>query len=473
MLSRRRLLTLGAAAGATGLLAAAVPQSSVAARSGASAAFTVPLPVPPVLEPALRTATHDIYRMTLKEADARILPGVTTRVRSFDGQFPGPTIRARRGRPVVVQQVNELGTPVAVHLHGGHVPQASDGHPMDLIKPGGSRTYHYPNDQSAATLWYHDHAHMLESENVYRGLSGLYVLTDELEDLLPLPKGRYDVPLLLRDAKLAGDGALAYDVHDIAARGTTMVNGVSRPYLNVAARKYRFRLVNVSNDRVFAFRLSDGSRFTQIASDGGLLPAPVPMDSIGLWPAERAEIVVDFSSYAPGTQLVLENLAPYPGEDAQIMRFDVGGKVPDPSRVPEQLRPLPQPGKPTVERTFEMTTDMAHDRYLINGKEFDMDRVDIRPRLGVDEAWTVSVPAGNYAMPHTFHTHLAQFRVLERNGKPPAPEESGLKDTVPLVPGETVRLHVRFTTYTGRYIYHCHMMGHSALGMMGQMEITA
>ncbi|MFJ9775883.1 multicopper oxidase family protein [Kitasatospora sp. NPDC101157] len=469
MLSRRVLLKAGAAAGVAGALSAAPP---VRAAAPAPDPFVVRLPVPPVIEPVLRTDGFDLYRMTLREADTRILPGVTTRVRTFDGHFPGPTVRAVRGRPVLIQQVNRLDHPVAVHLHGGHVPQPSDGHPMDLIEPGAARTYYYPNDQPGATLWYHDHAHMLEAENLYRGLSGTYLLTDEEEERLPLPRGRYDIPLMFRDAALAADGSLVYDVHAMAARATLMVNGVARPYLPVAARRYRLRLVNSSNDRVLALRLADGAEFTQIASDGGLLPAPVRTTAVALWPAERAEIVVDFGTRRPGQQVVLENLAPYPGESAEVMRFDVTHRAADPSRVPERLRPLPEPGRPQVERTFTMTSDLLHDRYLINGKEFDMDRIDITPRLGVEEVWTVTVPADAYAMAHTFHTHLAQFRVLDRNGQPPAPEEAGLKDTVGMMPGDTVRLQVRFTDYPGRYVYHCHMMGHSSLGMMGQMEIS-
>ncbi|MEU4349660.1 multicopper oxidase domain-containing protein [Streptomyces sp. NPDC023838] len=468
MLTRRQLSKLGVAAAVTAVATA----TGAANHPSPKGPFSVPLPVPSVLRPELRTATHDIYRLVMREAHTRIASGGDTRIRGFNGAFPGPTIRAKRGRPVIVQQVNRLDTPVAVHLHGGHVPQPSDGHPMDLIMPGASRAYLYPNDQPGATLWYHDHAHMLEAENVYRGLAGCYILTDEAEERLPLPKGRYDIPLLLRDAALAADGSLVYDVHDIGKRSTTMVNGRATPYLRVAARKYRFRLVNVSNDRPFALKLGDGSPIVQIASDGGLLPAPVTVDNVVVWPAERAEIVVDFSRHRPGESVTLDNLAAYPGENPQVMRFDVDRTAVDHSRVPDRLRPLPALRTPTVEREFVMTTDMAHDRYLINGRPFDMDRVDFRVKAGAEERWTITVPEDTYAMPHTFHTHLAQFRVVDRNGKPPAPEESGLKDTVAVLPGERVRVQLRFTSYTGRYLYHCHMMGHSAMGMMGQFEVV-
>ncbi len=156
------------------------------------------------------------------------------------------------------------------------------------------------------------------------------------------------------------------------------------------------------------------------------------------------------------------------------MRFDVVRKATDDSEVPSSLRPVPVFGTPTVERTFVMTFDPATGQMLINGKTFDMDRVDISPTRGTTEVWTIVNPADQVIpIPHVFHAHLEQFRVLDRNGNPPDASEQGLKDTVRVLPGETVRILIRFTRFTGRYLYHCHMLEHSHLGMMGQMEIVA
>lgn len=464
MLSRRETLRLAATAGA----AAALPGGRAPA---AAAPFTVPLPIPDVLRPVARTATHDVYRMRMRYADVEIVPGLRTRVQTFNGRFPGPTILARSGRPVVVEQHNELSTQAAVHLHGGHVAHSSDGYPLDMLAPGTSRLYTYPNDQIAAPLWYHDHAHMMEAENVYRGLSGCYLLGDEFEDRLRLPSGRYDIPLMLRDATIAADGTLVYD-DSTPFHPLQLVNGRPQPRLEVAARRYRFRFFNAAVARIYSLSLGDGGELVQIGSDGGLLPAPYPTSAVPLWPGERVEAVIDFSRYPVGSSVLLHNTVNLvPGEPADLLRFDVTHRADDDSRVPRRLRPRGDLGAPAAARDFALTYDPAAMQMLINGKSFDPDRVDIRPALGTTELWTVTNPVSQFPIPHTFHVHLAQFQVLRRNGRPPGPAESGVKDTVEVGPGETVSFLIRFTGFTGRYVYHCHMLDHSAMGMMGQMEV--
>ncbi|PRH79215.1 bilirubin oxidase, partial [Streptomyces solincola] len=305
--------------------------------------FSVPLPIPPVLAPESTKGGVDTYRMTLRPARVEILPGVRTEVLTYNGSFPGPTIRARSGRPVVVHHTNALDVPASVHLHGASVPQSSDGDPMDTFGPGRTRTYTYPNRQPHASLWYHDHAHHSEAEHVFRGLSGSYLLTDDLEQSLPLPSGAYDIPIALRDARFDDRGALVYVMDDVPGRTTLLANGRPQPYLKVAARKYRLRLLNSSNMRFFHLRLSDGAALTQIGSDGGLLPAPHTTDALWLSPGERVDLVVDFGRYPVGAQVVLENtVGPgTPGEVGQVMRFDVVRTAADPSSVPARLRTLP------------------------------------------------------------------------------------------------------------------------------------
>jgi FtsP/CotA-like multicopper oxidase with cupredoxin domain len=263
---------------------------------------------------------------------------------------------------------------------------------------------------------------------------------------------------------------------DALGRTTLLANGKPYPYLEVAARKYRFRLLNSSNLRFFRLRLADGGTFTQIGSDGGLLPAPAPTDALWLSPAERADIVIDFSRYPLGTRLVLENtLGPgSPEQVGQVLRFDVVRTAPDPSRVPPVLRTLPPLPAASTERSFQLRmsdeSGAPGARGLINDRVFDHERIDTRIRHGAGEIWTVTNP--NTVVPHNFHLHLVQFRVLSRNGKAPDPSESGLKDTVRLLPGETVQLHATFDTYRGTYVYHCHLLDHSAMGMMAQMRIA-
>lgn len=472
--TRRDTLRLGALAGA----AAVLPVERLAnalgrpPRNNTLPPFSVPMPVPPVARPIATTSTTDYYAIAAYETWVNILPHVTTRLRTFDGGLPGPTIKAKAGRRTIVTYSNRLDLPIAVHLHGGHVPPESDGHPLDLIQPGRNRDYVYPNTQRAATLWYHDHAHHTEAENVYRGLSGCYIISDDEEQALGLPSGQYDVPLLIRDADLADDGTLIYDAGGFSDRKTVLVNGQPRPYFRVAARKYRFRLVNVSNERSFQLRLSTGDEFIQIATDGGLLPAPVRTPVVDLWSAERVEVVVDFSRYPIGTRVVLENTQPLTNEPSEVMCFDVVRTASDNSRVPDRLTTLPPLDTATVTRDFVLSFDSASRTFLINGKAFDPNRVDVRTKLGTTEIWRITNADTAFGIPHSFHTHLVQFRVLDRDGVPVAATEAGLKDTVSIPAGQTVRIQMRWGDYTGRYMYHCHFLEHSTHAMMGQLEIT-
>jgi FtsP/CotA-like multicopper oxidase with cupredoxin domain len=467
--------------GGAGLLlrAGAAPARAADAGPAGAAQFQQPMPVPPVLAPVFSSGTAAYYEMTMKETDAEILPGRTTRVRTFNGTWPGPVIKAFSGQRVVVRQTNELTVPTSVHLHGAHVPQSSDGSPMDLIAPGGgTRTYTYPNSQPHANLWFHDHAHHSESETVYRGLTGYYLLTDPVEQALDLPSGRYDVPIALRDARFDDDGQLVYVMGDYAGRTVLMANGKAWPYFEVEARRYRFRLFNTANMRFFTLQLADASTFQQIGSDGGLLERPLEVTQVALSPGERADIVVDFSRYPAGTRLVLANVAAQlPGDPAdqvgQVLQFRVTGPAADTSRVPARLRRLPELPAATVHRRFVLAMDETGltQEAFINGRTYDMNRIDTEIEYGATEIWTVT--NGNLFTPHNFHLHLVQFRVLERDGKPvTCGPESGLKDTVALMPGETVTLQATFTGYEGTYVYHCHMFDHADMGMMANFRVS-
>ncbi|WP_242614002.1 multicopper oxidase family protein [Actinomadura roseirufa] len=437
------------------------------------AAFTVPLQIPRAARPVMRTLTTDYYHLTIQEAQAEILPGVRTKVLSYDGQFPGPTIRAVKGRRVVVRQTNKLTGEAVVHLHGGHVSPANDGHPANGIVPGGYRDYEYPNDQPAATLWYHDHVHHMESENVFRGLSGTYLISDPAELRLGLPNGAYDVPIILRDIRFDDAGQIVYEMGDFKYRNTVLVNGSPQPYFKVAARKYRLRLVNAANMRFFNLSLSTGADLTVVASDGGLLPAPQPVKSIALSPAERADVVVDFSGYAPGTQVVLTNAFGTDEASRSILRFDVGEPVRDRSRVPATLRRRMNLGEPDQTRTVSFGFNPQNQEWLLDGKTFDMNRVDAKIKRGDTEIWQIQNLGVSPPVPHNMHLHGTHFEVLDRDGQPVAPHETGPKDTVFVASGSTVRIKVRWDTYLGRYLYHCHLIDHSSMGMMAQAEIVA
>ncbi|WP_214413209.1 multicopper oxidase family protein [Sphaerisporangium fuscum] len=484
MLNRRRLLALGATVGGA-LVLPFTKLTPVGAKEGeplhkgyhigrrtagtgvrpAVAAFTEQMPVPPVLQPAQSATGVDVYKIAIQNSTAEILPGLKTPVLSYGGSFVGPTIRAKTGRPVKIMYVNQLGEPANVHLHGGHVPAVSDGHPMDVIQPGQARVYDYPNNQQGATLWYHDHSHHTEAEHVYRGLHGFYIIEDAAEKMLALPTGQYDVPIMLRDSEFDKDGGLIF-FDDPANRTTILANGKIQPYFPVAARKYRFRLLNASNEHVFKLNLG-GREMVQIASDGGLLPAPAPLTELVLASAERAEIVVDFARYPIGTQLVLSN-----GADP-VLRFDVVRPALDLSRLPSTLRPLPAFTTAAVERDVAMSFDLTGTDPigLVNGRPYDPNRIDFQIKQGTTEIWNVS-NADTIGIDHTFHMHMTHFQVLERNGGKPLPQDAGLKDTVHVPPDGKVRIQATFADYTGKYVYHCHYLEHSSIGMMGQMEIV-
>ena len=308
-------------------------------QSGDSAAmprFATALPIPPVLEPIRSDERAEYYEIETRESTARILPGRQTRIRGYNGIFPGPTIRALRGRATHVRFTNKLPTPVVTHLHGGHTPSDSDGWPTDVILPAGypvrptsmqmdhtrdvgsvappssstyEHNYTYPNDRRATTLWYHDHAMGATGQNVYMGLAGFYLIEDEEERSLPLPRGHYDIPLMLCVRRFNDDGSFRYNPHGHAgAEGDViLVNGAPWPALQVERRKYRFRILNASNATTFTLALSSAVPFVQIATDGGLIARPVEVPSIPMAMAERVEVVIDFSAYAAGDSVVLRN----------------------------------------------------------------------------------------------------------------------------------------------------------------------
>jgi FtsP/CotA-like multicopper oxidase with cupredoxin domain len=207
-MNRRQFVALSAGLIGGAALSQAAPQHELVVDP--LRRFQVPLPIPRVLMPTHTDSTTDYYDIEQRQARVEIIPGRQTTIWGYEGTFPGPTIKARRGRTVVVRHANRLSTPTVVHLHGSVSPPDSDGFPMDHIMPGESRTYTYPNAQRAATLWYHDHAMDHTGRNIYMGLAGLYLIEDDEERALGLPDGDHDVPLLIQDRLFAPDGTFRY-----------------------------------------------------------------------------------------------------------------------------------------------------------------------------------------------------------------------------------------------------------------------
>ncbi|MGW3348720.1 multicopper oxidase family protein [Nonomuraea rubra] len=522
--SRRRVLGIGGALGlvaATGLstsaaLARRPPVTGAELRSAVPLPppYQVPLPIPRTLEPA----GSGRYEIVQREVTAEILPGVRTPLWTYGGTFPGPTIESRRGRPVTVTHRNELPVPTVVHLHGGRTPAASDGYPTDLVLPRGwaapatphgsghgsghgmhdpravvtevTRDYTFPLDQRPTLLWYHDHRMDFTAPAIWRGLAGLHLVRDDAEDALGLPAGPRELPLMIADRAFAADGSLAYPALDPALRerpgvrepylagvlgDVILVNGAPWPVHEVDAARYRLRVLNASNARHYELEAvgDDGRRLdlVQVGADQGLLAAPVTHRLLPIAPAERYDLIVDFSGVPVGGRVRLLNRLGS-GRTRDVMAFRVARKAADGSRVPATLSTdLPDWRRSDAVRVrdFAFRTGHLHSGrgWLIGGLPFDPARTDVTARLGDVEVWRLIADVH-----HPVHLHLVGFRVLSRSGRPPLPHDAGLKDTVSLRPGEAVEIITRFDGYRGRYLFHCHNAEHEDMGMMANLEIT-
>src|SRR5215218_8023644 len=471
--------------------------------------FMIPLYVSPVLEPVRTNDGIDYYEVTQRVGKTEILPGLETEVWGYNGVFPGPTIESRSGRKIVVRQANNLPVPVSTHLHGGRTPSHSDGYPTDLIMPkkghdcltgghgsmdmGGSprfKDYVYPLEQRAATLWYHDHRMDFTGPQVWRGLAGFHIIRDEEEEVLPLPRGERDVPLMICDRSFDADGSFLYpsldpslqdrpgvedDYMDGVLGDTILVNGAPWPVLEVSNTKYRFRILNASNARRYELALEPGNRapFVQVGSDGGLLGAPILHSTIRIAQSERFDVVIDFSKYDVGTEVTLKNRMGQ-GKTTSVMRFRVVRKEKDNSAVPGRLSDMAEfhrlaesGGGRTREFRFTRVADSGRTMWGINGEPFDPERMVAKPELGSTKVWHLrAAPAA-----HPIHLHLVHFKVLSRNGRKPLPTDAGWKDTVDLTSGEEARVLVRFDGYRGRYVFHCHNLEHEDM-MMANFEVV-
>ncbi|MGI5171639.1 multicopper oxidase family protein [Spirillospora sp. CA-253888] len=525
-MSRRRVLGIGGALGAmaaTGLSTAAALSrrpsvTGAELRSGVPLppAFQVPLPIPSVLAPTGTSGGVDRYEITQREATLEILPGVKTPAWTYEGTFPGPTIESRRGRPVTVTHRNELPVPTVVHLHGGRTPAESDGYPTDLVLPKGwkdtahggghgaghtmndpravrtslTRDYTFPLDQRPTLLWYHDHRMDFTAPAIWMGLAGLHIVRDDAEEALGLPSGPRELPLMIADRAFDGDGALAYPSLDPTLRkrpgvreaylggvfgDVILVNGAPWPVHEVDAARYRLRVLNASNARHYELEAvaDDGRRLdlVQIGADQGLLAAPVVHRTLPTAPAERHDVVIDFSGVPVGGRVRIVNRLGS-GRTRDVMAFRVARKAADGSRVPRVLSddlPTWRRSDAARVREFSFRAGRMSGRHgwLINGLPFDPARPDVTTRLGDVEVWRLVADVH-----HPIHLHLVGFRVLSRGGRAPAPHDAGLKDTVALRPGESAEIITRFDGYRGRYLFHCHNAEHEDMGMMANLEVV-
>ncbi|MCI2810690.1 multicopper oxidase family protein [Eoetvoesiella caeni] len=432
-------------------------------------------------------------------------PGRESVTLGYNGSYLGPTLRVHRGDDVEMVVTNALGEDTTVHWHGLLIPGELDGGPHQTIRSGSTWRPVLPIRQPAATLWYHSHIHGRTGEQVYAGLAGLLIVSDDDERALGLPSeyGVDDLPLILQDRQFEnGTLVLPQGMMSVmhGRRGDTlMVNGTVNPTARVPRGLVRLRLVNGSNAREYDLAFADDRPFHWIASEGGLLDKPVELRTLRLAPGERAEILADFSDGRPATletgpdgnlpmmmgmMTAAANLGRIGRET--VVRFEPQGKPALESKVPDRLHAYERLDEVKAVRRRRFVMNMGMGGMMrggpsmggmmrggmgmlgINGRTFDMGRVDEQVRLGDIEVWEVS----GDMMAHPFHIHGVHFEVLSRNGSAPGIRDQGLRDTV--VAQGPVELLVKFTqtAMASPFMYHCHILEHEDNGMMGQFSVS-
>ncbi len=414
------------------------------------------------------------------------LNGKNANLLTYNQQLPGPQLEARPGDTVQIQFTNRLNQPTNLHFHGLHIPPTGSGDNVFLeISPGESHTYEFqiPEDHPAGTFWYHPHYHGLVAEQLFAGLAGLFIVRGDLDDI-PEVQAAKETALVLKDLALDRRGNIPNPGHMAQMTGRIgdllLANGQLNPEITVLqGGLLRLRLLNASPSRFFQLSLEEHPLFL-IATDGGAISAPVELNNLVLAPGERAEVLIR-ATQTSGQYRLLNT----PFNPAQGMMG--GGMMGGPSRqrrtetvatlaysgtttetpLPTALLPIAPLPEPQIVRQF--TLNHGHGMvFLINGQVFDHNRVDTQVSLGTVEDWEI-INTGTMA--HPFHVHVNKFQVISRNGQ----TEPYLtwKDVVSVNPGERVRIRMAFRDYTGKTVYHCHVLDHEDRGMMGILDIQS
>ncbi len=450
---------LWGAAGAAGALAVG------GALSGISAAVLAGPPRPSARNPLYipPTVSPSGYTLTALPALVDLGGGKLSSVWAYNGLLPGPTLVASRGDVATITLNNRLSQPTITHWHGMIVDDLNDGAPRLAIPSLATYNYSFAINQRAAMNWYHPHPHMMTGEQVAMGLAGGFIVRDSEEAALGLPSGKYEVPLVMRDATFDKSGNMTYTPRNGGFEGKMpLVNGTLNPRLDVDKGHHRFRVLGGTNARIFGLALSSGAPFTLVGNDGGLLETPVQVTQIDLAPGERLDLIVDFRGLAKGGSVMLRDLRA--GWD--LLEF-VGTGTPGVTwTAPGTLSTI------TALVQDGATRDFSFDGMSrINGKVYDLDRIDFQVPFGQTELWRFRT-AGN--APHPVHVHGASFQVVSRTGGRGRlfPWEAGWKDTVLLEDGETVEILIRFDAFRSLYVIHCHKLEHEDAGMMANFQVV-
>jgi FtsP/CotA-like multicopper oxidase with cupredoxin domain len=524
-LTRRNFIRLAGAGAATAVLSACSPKIAPTLVPTSASDGTAPLPATGIPQAALPAPTSlpsadfapDVeIALNAVQDTAAIYPNTTTNVwrlrgellqgeanalQTIPGSYLGPILRLHKGEKVRITFTNELQEESIIHWHGLDVPAEMDGHPQYAIGNGETYVYEFEVKNRAGTYWYHPHPHGRTGPQVYAGMAGFFLVSDDDEQALGLPNGEYDIPLVLQDRRFDGNGQLIYmgsgmDQMTGFLGDQLLVNGQPNFVLPVAARAYRLRFLNGSNSRIYKLGWEDGSPFTVIGADAGLLETPVERPYLSLAPAERMELWVDFSNLPVGTELKLVSLPFNSGSLNSglfpILTVRVEQESSDRLTLPERLVTPDFFNEADAERTREVALQMSMGRgWTLNGRTFEMTAVADEERVSANslEIWEFvngggggMMGGGMMNMPHPIHMHGESFKVIERQisrgGKAAWDTlsegfvDEGWKDTVLVMPGERVKVLRHFGDYTGLFLYHCHNLEHEDMGMMRNFEIS-
>ncbi|HLR73618.1 MAG TPA: multicopper oxidase domain-containing protein [Pseudogracilibacillus sp.] len=332
------------------------------------------LNIPPVLESDKETGNNISYAIEAKKGQTEIFEGIQTETLGYNSSFLGPVVKLKKGQTAHLKLKNSLDEETTFHWHGLIIGGEADGGPHDVIQPGEEKEITFKVQQEASTLWFHPHPLGKTAKQVYEGLAGLIYIEDDMEN--PYVYGENDFPLIIQDRTFNDQKQLDYrfaQFPDGTIGDTLLINGTLNPRLTVNKEKVRLRLLNGSNARNYTFKLSNNQSFEQIASDGGLLNEPVELTELQLTPAERAEIVVDFSEIEKNEDVELIT-----DDGTVLLPFKVKGEKEEVKD--EMLEPL----NPVTISNEEMQQQVSKEIVLsgmghhvsINGKKFDKDRID-------------------------------------------------------------------------------------------------
>jgi FtsP/CotA-like multicopper oxidase with cupredoxin domain len=434
-----------------------------------------------------------------------VIKGDPGSLATLEGSYLGPIFHVESGQTVRIHYQNQLSESSIIHWHGLHVPPEADGHPRLEIDGGETYTYTFKVMDRAGTYWYHPHPHGRTGKQVMAGMAGLFIVHDKEENAISLPAGPNDLPLVLQDRLIDRNNQFEYSSGGMMQQmsgflgNQILVNGFLNYQMSVRSEAYRLRLLNGSNARIYKVAWDDGTPMTVMATDGGLLETPIVRPYVVLAPGQRLDIWVDFGGEQIGSLKKLVNLgheAPGGSDTFDLVRFNLSERGNLSAPLPEKLSThktfsVGDAANRNQPRLFTLAMGRGM-RFTINDRVFQMNRVapDETVRLNDIEVWEFDNPVsggmgmmGGMSVPHPMHIHGLQFRILSRdqsqvnrwlwNSMADGFIDDGWHDTVLVLPGERVRVLMKFEDYTGLYLYHCHNLEHEDMGMMRNYRISA